>query len=126
MLKCTFRTPVVTFQLEADNQVDMFKTISDTQEVFGEMKCGLCEGHDLRFAVRTVNGDDYHELVCNNPKCRAKLSFGCSKQKKGTLFPIRKLTEKGKPSRKDGKYGQHNGWTKYRGEKGEKPADTDE
>lgn len=113
MLKATLKTPVVTFQLEAEKPKDLFKALAEVQEVFGEAKCGLCGKSDLKFVVRTVEGNDYHELACNS--CFAKLSFGASKQKPGHLFPIRKLTKEGKASRKDGEYGKHNGWSVYKG-----------
>jgi hypothetical protein len=48
-------------------------------------------------------------------KCGATLSFGQNK-KGGKLFPIRKLTADGKPSRKDGTFdAKHRGWSKWRG-----------
>lgn len=113
-MKAKFSTPLVTFELEAATQKELFKTIADTQEVFGESKCGLCSSPNIKFVVRTIDGNDYHEFQC--AECGAKLSLGQSKQRPGHLFPIRKLTREGKPSRKDGTYDAKNkGWTKYRG-----------
>jgi len=114
-MKATFATPLVSFELEAGTPAELFKLLADTQEVFGERECGACKKTNLRFAVRTVNGDDYYEYQCLD--CSARLSLGQSKAKKGHLFPIRKLTAQGKPSRKEGTYdSKGKGWTKYRGE----------
>ena len=113
-MKARFATPIVTFELEASTPKDMFKLIAETQEVFGERQCGMCGKQNIRFAVRTVGGDDYYEYQC---ECGAKLSLGQAKAKAGHLFPIRKLTDKGKPDRKNGAYDTKcKGWTKYRGE----------
>jgi hypothetical protein len=47
--------------------------------------------------------------------CGATLSFGQNK-KGGKLFPIRKLTADGKPSRLEGTFdAKHRGWSKWRG-----------
>lgn len=102
-------------KFEEDSQVDLFKAIASAQEVFGEEKCGLCGCTNLRFVVRTVGDDEYMEYHCTNPSCFARLGLGQNK-KGGGLFPHRKLTPEGKASRELGKYGKHNGWTKYRGE----------
>jgi hypothetical protein len=112
--KGKLNTKLVQFELEASSQKDMFKLLADTQEVFDEETCGLCGSESLKFVVRNVDGNDFHEMLCR--KCGARLSFGQSKQKPGSLFPIRKLTPDGRPSRKEGEYGKHRGWTKYRGE----------
>ena len=121
-MKANLRAGNLTFQIEGANQKDMFKQIAACQEVFSEECCGLCQGTDLRYVVREVDGNDFPELHCLNPQCRAKLAFGQSKQKPGVLFPIRKLVESGpeagKPHRKTGNLGKHNGWTKYRGKEG--------
>lgn len=112
-LKAKVTPAGVEFEIEAASQKEMFKSIAKVQEVFSEPCCGLCKNTKLKFVVRTVDENDFHEMQCT--KCGAKLSFGQNK-KGGDLFPIRKLTKEGKPSRKDGEYGVHNGWTKYRGE----------
>lgn len=114
--KVNLRLGQLTFQLEGTTQKELFKTIAAIQEVFSEEACGLCGCETLRFVVREVDGNDYAEIHCTNAACRAKLAFGQSKQKPGTLFPIRKLTKEGKPHRKTGEFGKHNGWTKYRGD----------
>lgn len=113
-MKARFATPLVTFELEASTPKDMFKLIAETQEVFGEKACGKCGKCNIRFVVRTVDGNDYFEFQCLD--CGARLSLGQSKQKPGHLFPIRKLNKQGKPDRKTGEYdAKGKGWTMYRG-----------
>lgn len=120
-MKAHVRLGQLTFQIEAETQKEMFKNIASVQEVFSEECCGLCKGTELRFVVREVEGNEFPELHCLNPECKAKLAYGQAKTG-GVLFPIRKLVESGpeagKPHRKTGKPGKHNGWTKYRGKSG--------
>jgi hypothetical protein len=114
MLKAKVTPHGVEFEVEANTQKEMFKAIANLQEVFSEKVCGLCKSDVLRFVVRTIDENDYFELHCES--CNGKLAYGQNK-KGGQLFPIRKLTESGKPSRKEGKYDvKGRGWTKYRGE----------
>lgn len=113
-MKAILHTPFADFEIEAGKPTEMFKALAQAQEVFSEKACALCSKSNLRFVVRTVAGNDFHELHCND--CGAKLAFGQSKQMPGQLFPIRKLTKEGKPHRKTGEFGKHRGWTKYRGE----------
>lgn len=102
-------------KVEGDTQMDLFKEIAGLHEVFAEEKCGLCGEKDLKFVVRTAQEYEFPEMHCK--KCFAKLSFGQNQKPKGGLFPIRKLTvPEGKPCREQGKFGPHNGWTKYKGE----------
>ncbi len=114
-MKAVLRTPFVTFEIEGNTPKELFKHLAETQEVFGEQQCGLCEGKNLRFAVRTVGKFTYHELVCNDTACQGKLTFGQNNDDTGRLFPVRKLMKDSKPDREKGTYGKHNGWTKYRG-----------
>ncbi len=100
-------------KVDGDTQKELFKTLAETAEVFGETKCGLCGSDDIKPVVRVVGEDDFPEWHCN--VCQARLSLG-QNRKGGGLFPIRKLTENGKPDRATGKFGKHNGWTKYKGE----------
>lgn len=114
-LKLNMRSPVGTFQIEGQTQMEVFESIAKIQEVFSEEKCGLCGCEDLRYAVRVVGKYKFPELHCT--KCQGRLSFGQIQEPKGELFPIRKLIEKtGQPNREKGKFGSHNGWTKYKGE----------
>ena len=78
------------FELEASGQKEIFKELALIQEVFSEAKCGLCGSTNIRFVTRSVDGNDYYELRCND--CGAVLAFGQHK-KGGTLFPKRKDDE---------------------------------
>lgn len=116
-MKAILKTPFADFELDGAKPTEMFKAIAEAQEVFSQPCCGLCQGKNLRLVVRTVGDNDFYEMYCENSKCRAKLAFGQSKKFPGKLFPIRKLTDAGKPDRKTGKYSAtNNGWTKFRGE----------
>lgn len=94
------------FELEGSGQKEVFKELALIQEIFGEEKCGLCGSSNIRFIVRTVEGNDYYELRCAD--CGALLAFGQHK-KGGTLFPKRKDD--------DGNYLPNRGWHKYQKEK---------
>lgn len=114
-------------EVEAATQKDLFKAIASTIEVFGEKKCGLCGCEDVVpfwRTVTTVKGKktetyEYPEFACTNPKCRAKLCFGTHNDDSGTLFPQRKLNEKGQQptaeEREQGKlkHGPHRGWFRW-------------
>ena len=89
-------------EIEEDGQKEIFKKLSSIQEIFGEAECGLCKCTNLRFAVRSVDGNDYYELKCT--KCGASLAFGQHK-KGGTLFPKRKDDK--------GEYLPNRGWYKW-------------
>ena len=77
----------LTLKISAEGQKELFKDLSTVQEIFGENNCGMCGSTDIKYVVRTVDGNDYFELRCN--KCGAILSFGQHK-KGGTIFPKRK------------------------------------
>jgi hypothetical protein len=115
--KAIIRACGLVLEIEADTQKDLFEGIAQTQEVFCEPNCGLCLCDKIHFVVRTTpDGTVFHELACTNQACRATLSIGQSKKLPGRLFPIRKLTREGKPSRAEGTYDtKHRGWTRYRG-----------
>lgn len=87
----------VSISINGENPLEVFKGLANFQEVFGEKCCGKCQSTDISFRVRRpTKGSktyDYPELVCQNPKCRAKLSFGQSDE--GALFPVRFQREGG-------------------------------
>ena len=93
------------------------------KEVFGNMAslvevldaadvCGKCQDAGIVPRVRTIDKDSYYELACTNPKCRATLSFGQTREG-GLLFAKRKD--------KDDNWLPNDGWTVYR-----KPNSNDE
>ena len=92
----------LSFELEASGQKEIFKELALIQEIFSEEKCSLCNKDNLKFVVRSVEGNDYYELRCSD--CGAVLSFGQHK-KGGTLFPKRKDD--------DNNYLPNKGWYKY-------------
>ena len=101
------------FELEATSQTDAIEQMAKNSEIFGIKCCGVCNSEDIRFQYRVVtkqNGKKvetfpYHELVCNNFKCKARLSFGKFQDDPQSVFPKRKDA--------DGKYLPHNGWVKF-------------
>lgn len=107
----------MTFRLTAETPKEIFQQIAGVQDTFeAETSCGVCFCEDIRFQ-RRLAGDkdqyDYFELVCKNPECRAKFSFGQSTDKK-TLFPKRKDAE--------GNWMPNRGWEKYVKEAHVEPA----
>lgn len=96
----------LTFEITGATQQEVFEELAKIQEVFDtETSCGCCDGTSIKYQHRNVQGNDFHELVCRNPQCRARFSFGHVKQPKGDLFPKRK--------NKDGEWLSNRGWEKY-------------
>ena len=96
----------LTFEITGATQQEVFEELAKIQEVFDtENTCGVCDGTSIKYQHRNVQGNDFHELVCRNPNCRARFSFGHSKQDKGALFPKRK--------NKDNEWLPNRGWEKY-------------
>lgn len=94
----------LSVEVDGESQKDVFQQLASFQEVFDHSQCGKCGCSDLRFVVRTVDDNSFHELHCQNAKCRARLAFGQHKGKDGTLFPRRKDGDQWLPN---------GGWTKY-------------
>ena len=87
-MKITYRpSSKLEFELEGSGQKEVFKELAVVQEIFAENKCGLCGKDDIKYVVRSIDGNDYYELRCVS--CGATLSFGQHK-KGGTLFPKKK------------------------------------
>lgn len=96
----------LTFEITGATQQEVFEELAKIQEVFDtETSCGVCGGSRIKYQHRNVQGNDFHELVCLESTCRARFSFGHSKQDKGALFPKRKD--------KDGNWIPNRGWEKY-------------
>jgi len=111
MMRCKYLTASrqLTFEVEAETQVELFQALASIQEVFDtESACGVCGGKEIRFLHRTASKGtktfSFHELLCKNPECRARFEFGQAMEG-GALFPHRKD--------KDGNYKPNRGWTKY-------------
>ncbi len=120
MLKLNVPLKRCTVQVEAETQKELFEAWAAAVEVFGEQRCGLCKSEAIVPVVRIVTQGkesfDFHEMHCQNPECRGRLSYGVHKGNGGTLFPHRRLDANGRPDRATGDYGKHHGWTRYRGE----------
>lgn len=121
MKKVTVNTHQGTFEIEGEDDKELFKEMAVVHELYSESRCGLCGSEVIVPVVRkNKSEDEFFEYQCrgftkDNKPCRAYLAFGQNK-KGGGLFPIRALTEEGKPDRENGKFGRHNGWSRYRGE----------
>lgn len=98
---------------------EIFKQLSLFDETFEDTNCGVCGNNDISYVHRTVEGNDFFELKCRSPKCRAKLQFGIGKD--GGLYPKRLLTDKKGKAIKDEETGRsiylpNSGWGIYRGQ----------
>lgn len=106
-----------------DTHKGIFEQIAELQEVFAclDEPCGKCNHTTHRVVVREDSKKrKYYELHCQNPSCRARLSFGQNMQG-DSLYPRRKETEKksvmgGKLD--CGDYLPDNGWIKWNSDKG--------
>ncbi len=105
-VKVVYNGPKLSIELEGENQSELWKKLADFQETFEEPCCGKCKKSNLRFTVRTVDDNAYHELRCLD--CGAKLAFGQHK-KGGGLYPSRK-------DKDTGKIKGTNGWVKWNSE----------
>ena len=88
------------FDVEAEQEDELFKQIARIQEIFQHNGCGACGSTNVKFVCRLDNSDnDWLEITCQD--CRAKLVFGRTK-KGGLIFPKIKwdqLSEKQKEQR---------------------------
>lgn len=95
----------LTFKVSGENPKALFKEIATIQDLFeAESSCGCCQGESLKYQARQVDEYDFFELVCLNPDCRARFSFGQHK-KGGGLFPKRKS--------ESGDWLPNRGWSRY-------------
>jgi hypothetical protein len=86
-VKALYRTKNsrITFEVTGETQKEIFRQISDLQEVFEAYDtCGLCNSTRIVYRTRTVEGNDFFELACLD--CSAEMPYGQHKQG-GTLFP---------------------------------------
>ena len=101
-MKVKYQSGKISVEFDCDTQKELFTQLASFQEVFCETKCGKCGSENLKFVVRQVDGNEYHEIRCLD--CGAKLQFGVNK-KGGALFPKRKDS--------DGNWLPDKGWTKW-------------
>lgn len=115
-------SPTVIVEAEGKTQAEVFEQLAGLQETFSVDQCDKCkgkEGRGLRFVTREVDGNKFFELHCQDWKCRAKLSFGQSKEG-GALYPRRKETKKQTVMGgrlEAGAYLPDNGWIRWNKEK---------
>ena len=95
--------PTTIVEVEGKNIKEVMEALAEAEEVFAVSKCGLCGKEGVRHQVRHVDKWVYYELACTNSDCRAKFSFGQTKE--GKLFPQRKT--------KDGDWKPNGGWERY-------------
>jgi len=103
----------LTVELEGKSQTDIWQQLAEFQEAFGDTTCAakikgeIVKSNKVKFVRRTIDDNDYYELVCvdsESPLFFYKKSFGQHK-KGGTLFPKRDVPEGCIPGL--------NGWHKY-------------
>lgn len=120
--------------VEGDTPIDVFRELAHAQEIFEQEKCGHCGNDKLRFIARQdEDKNEYFELGCTVPGCRAKLPFGLNKKDKGNMYPKRRWDSLSGPEGSknperceqvrradekafaDANYGNlpHGGWYKY-------------
>lgn len=118
MDKVQFKTPNAMFVVttEVATAKDIFEKVGYYAELFTDNECGLCHSTNIVPRKRKAGDSDeydYYEMQCLNPECRARLSFGQSKDKV-SLFPKRKGEGEGAT------WLPNNGWAKYVPKVGEK------
>ncbi len=101
-MKVKLTTGQLEFELESDDVKDLWKELSEIQELFTEKCCGACGSENIVFRVRTVDSNDFYEKTCR--ECFSSRGFG-QKKKNNKLFPKRKD--------KNGEYLPNNGWVKF-------------
>jgi hypothetical protein len=78
----------LVIKVQGENQKELFRQLSMVQDVFeADDSCGCCNSKNIRFRVRTHEGMDFYELLCQD--CGAQFAFGQHKTG-GTLFPKRR------------------------------------
>lgn len=89
----------IEFEIEGETQKDIFGTLAQTFEIFGE-DCGHCGSKDTYPKVRTTTAKQgknkgksftYYEVACR--ECGHFLPLGQHNSDAGTLFPDRKVQD---------------------------------
>lgn len=109
------RTGHLMIKVEAQNQKQLFKALAETQDIFeADSQCGCCNSLKIRFSVRTIDGNEFYELRCE--ECKAQLSYN-QHRNNTTLYLKRKESD------------QNRGWKIWRPAAGNgaagQPADED-
>jgi len=101
-MKVSAKVGNLVFEVEGNSQVELFRNLAELEEVFSFNQCNKCQSENVRHQVRTVDDNDFFEMVCDD--CRARFSFGQTK-KGNKLFPRKKD--------KDGNWLPDNGWVRW-------------
>ena len=77
-------TDSLWFDVEAEQEDELFKQIARVQEVFQHRGCGHCNSANVKFVCRLdSSSNDWLEVTCQ--ECRAKLVFGRTKKRRLSL-----------------------------------------
>lgn len=90
MIKLSYRTDKMLFELEGETPKELFQDLAEVQSVFeADKACGKCNNTNLQFRVRTTQDGTFYEMLCM--ACTAALTFG--QRRDGGLYPKRKDSE---------------------------------
>lgn len=94
-MKATYKTKSgrLVFETEGESAADIVTELAKVQEIFDETHCGVCKSENIRWQHRVVDENSFYEMLCLEPKCRAKLECGQHKKPKGSLFFKRKIQQ---------------------------------
>lgn len=114
-MKVIVKSSTCDIEAEGDTHQDIFRRLSQLQEVFSEESCGCCGSTLTRYRHRQTPDPkpgskkvfDYYERVCQKIGCRARLAYGQHGSGE-TLFPKRKDS--------DGNWLPNNGWERFKKE----------
>lgn len=102
-------------KISGETVKDLFQRGAQVSTVFNETHCGLCGSQNIRLNHRVAQQKyHYYEYLCDD--CGAHLHMGQLQDGSNGLFPVRKLLNNGKPDFANGTFGDHNGWTRHRGD----------
>lgn len=106
----------MTAVFEGKDHQSIWEQIADFQEVFEDRNIKIgdkeVDTKDIVFRVRRVDGNDFYEKVYVGTDYNLrgyKMAYQQAKERKGTMYPVRKD--------KEGGWIENNGWTKWQGNK---------
>lgn len=81
--KASLKLGQMAIQVEAEDVKELIKQVSFFCEL--PSSCGNCRKSSLGFRHRNVQGNDFYEVICENPECAFTFPLGTHKVG-GTLF----------------------------------------